>query len=88
MRGFKIAPLLAAKGLENIGVEAAKNRLTSPLLEPSEVAIEGLIDIGTKAAKEGLIDTPIRAVEGVKDIFRELRGCPTIRALSATNTTF
>jgi len=73
-RKLEEASFFAAQGLSDIGVDAAKNRFSIALLEPSELAVNELIDIGTKAAEKGLKkwDITIRAVEGVKDIFTAL----------------
>jgi hypothetical protein len=63
---------IAVIGLENIGVEAVKNRLEG-LSEVVPKAIDGLTKVGTKAAEEGLAGTTIRAVKGLKDVIVEYR---------------
>nr|QNO52941.1 hypothetical protein IEHOEKMD_00012 [Methanosarcinales archaeon ANME-1 ERB6]QNO53964.1 hypothetical protein MMBEDHBC_00019 [Methanosarcinales archaeon ANME-1 ERB6] len=76
-RKFEEASFFAATGLKQIGVVAAKIGLTGGLLgDPATDAINGLKDIGTKAAENGLKkrDITIRAAEGLRDIGMELEG--------------
>ena len=72
-RGFEEASFFAVTGLKDIVVEVAKNRLKS-LFEPATVAIEGLKDIGAKAAEKGFKkrNITIRAAEGLRDIGMEV----------------
>jgi hypothetical protein len=74
-RRFEEASFFAATGLKGIELEVAKIGLTGGLWDDSATdAIDGLKDIGTKAAEKGLKkwDITIRAVEGLKDVFTEL----------------
>ncbi|MHA1522665.1 MAG: hypothetical protein ACTSRK_21065, partial [Promethearchaeota archaeon] len=83
-RKFEEASFFAATGLKEIGVVAAKIGLTGVLSDPAPDAIDGLKDIGAKAAEKGFVkyNTTIRAVEGLKDVGMELKDkCLPVRGL-------